>query len=357
MERITLKLAEDSHLGRAGQTVTLALQPADVHDPTELSSYLAGYTNAEYRADEASPVILSENDSDKYRNFNSDDTFRRVDVKGSLNGAIPEVDPGSALNTYKVVDRVVGSFIPRRTEMQTGNNYRPRQAAARRCKRAISMDREIDVFGATFLGLTTSFVSAIRFPLGANANWGLLTTQGEGSSSDPMFDVQNAMVNSAQIIAGSWLNPKTAFAFVRHSKVRNHMRQMLGDGAVNQTVTAIKDSAASGVPVDFLIPGLPPFRVAAAKVKNESTGNLDYILADGVVVGVSRPAGVPTDGEEIATTYTFRVKGPSGVGFETREFFIDGRGANGGTMVVTSMADIAIMTGSNCGFIITGALQ
>jgi hypothetical protein len=355
MERITLKLAETSHLGRAGEVVTLALQPADVHDPTELSTYLAGFGNGTFRADEASPVILMDNDSDKYRNFNSDDTFRRVDVKGSVQGAIPEVDPSTVLNTYKVVDRMIGSFIPRRTELQTGNNYRPREAAARRCKRAILIDREYDIF-ATLLGTTTNFAAANRFVLGANANWGLLTTQGEGTASDPMFDVQNGMVTSAQMVTDTWFNPKTAFAFLRHSKVRNHMRQMLGDQAVQQSILAVQEAQATGTTVDFIVPGLPPFRVAGAKGKTEATGALDYILADGVALGLVRPPGVPQDGEEIATTYTFRARGPSGVGFETREFFVDLRGPNGGTMVVASMADIGIMTGNTCGFIITNAL-
>lgn len=357
MERITLKLAETNQYGKAGQVVTLALQPADVHDPTELSTYLAGYSNGRFRADEASPIVLVDNDSDKFRNFNSDDTFRRVDVKTSIQGAIPEVDPSTVISTYKVVDRLIGSFIPARTEKQTGNSYSPRMAASRRCMRAILLDREIDVFGTPLLGTTTNFNSAVRFPLGANANWGLLTTQGEGSASDPMFDVQNAMVNSAEVITDNWMNPKTAFGFLRHSKVRNHMRQMIGDGAADAAILQVQNAQAKGASVDFRIPGLPPFRVVGGKVKNESTGNLDFILADGVVVGTVSLDGVPEDGEEIATTYTFRSRGIAGNGIQTREFFVDGRGPNGGTMVVATMADIAVMTGSNCGYIITGALQ
>lgn len=355
MERIELTLAEDSHLGRAGERVTLALTPQDVHDPTELPTYLAGYAPFEYRSDEASPPVLVDNDSDKYRNFAQDDTFRRVDVKSSPQGAIPEVDPVTSLNTYKVVDRLLGSFIPRQTETQSGNNIRPRQAAARKIKRKIQLDRELDVWA--LLTTTTNWTAGNVFVLGGGFNWGNLTTTGQGVNSDPIFDLQNLVTASAQYVNASWFNPKTAFAFLRHPNVRLHMRQLLGDAVVQETVNQVRSAGVNGQNVDFSIPGLPPFRVVAGKVKNESTGALDYICPDGVLAAVTTPPGVPVDGEEIATTWTFRRRGPSGVGFETREFVVEGRGPLGGTMVVASMADIAIMTGSNCGGLITAALQ
>lgn len=371
-EVVQLKLAEDSILGREGQViefpvrrggriqlatgeiVTMALQPQDVHDPTELPTYLAGYMPFEFRADEVSPVILTDNDQDKYRNFASDDAFRRVDVKASLTGAIPEVDPASALNTYKVVERLIGSFIPRATELQTGNNYRPRQVAARKCKRVIQLDRECDVF--SLMTTTGNWTAGNIVALTSGYQWGNLTSSGYGNNSDPVFDIQYLYNVSAQPISHFWLNFKTACALLRHPNVRNMMRQQLGDGAADAAIQKIAEHDYSRGNLDFSIPGLGRFMISAAKVKNESTLALDYIMPDGYVIGVTRPPGVPTDGEEIATTYTFRRRGPSGVGFETREFFVDARGALGGTMVVASMADIAVVTGSNCGGIITGAL-
>jgi len=53
MERMEIVLAEDSALGKAGQKVTLALSPTDVHVAEEMSTYLAGYSVPSYRADEA----------------------------------------------------------------------------------------------------------------------------------------------------------------------------------------------------------------------------------------------------------------------------------------------------------------
>lgn len=345
MKEFEIKLAEDSHLGRAGQRVTLALQPEDVHDPTELATYLAGYKPFAYRADEMSPVILVDKDQDKYRAFDADNAFKAVDVKISTNGAVAEVDPKSSLTQYSVVERAIGSFVPRQTELNAGANYRPRMAAARRCRRAIDLDREIDV--ATLLETSGNWAAAQRLAVGAGDEWNDIT-----GNSDPILNVQNAIEASVQDVTEIWMNKKVANAFLRHPSVRDHMRQALGDGPAQNIVGGVANAGMGGRNGDFFIPGIGQFRVSTAKVLNETTGAHDYILND-VAVLLTKPPGVPEDGEEIASSYTFRTRGPSGTGFETREFTVEGRGRLGGTMIVVTMADIAVMTGSNCGGIIT----
>ena len=43
-EQITFRLAENvKGIGHKGELVSLSLTPQDVHDPTELPTYLAGY--------------------------------------------------------------------------------------------------------------------------------------------------------------------------------------------------------------------------------------------------------------------------------------------------------------------------
>ena len=347
MEKITLTLAEGVQgLGKAGERVTLALQPADVHDPTELPTYLAGYKPFQYRADEASPVVLVDNDEDKYRTFDSDDAFRRVNVKGSTSGKVNEVDPKSSLASYKVVERFIGSFVPAQTQGQTGNAYNPQMAAARRARRALELDREIDVF--TMLGTLTSFATAQRTTLAAGREWN------GGTNSNPIEDLQNQIEASAQEVSAIWMNQKVAHLFMRHPEVKDHMRQFLGDSPVTGAAREVYDAGRRTV--DFEIPGLPPIKVSAAKVLNETTSALDYVFPD-VVTLVTVPPGEPTDGEEIATTYTFRRRGPSGTGFEVREFTVEDRGSLGGTMIVVSQADLAVMTGPSVGGIITAIIQ
>ena len=345
MEEMEMVLADDAPgIGVKGQRVTLALQPEDVHDPSEIPTYLAGYKPFGYRADEASKAVLVDKDEDKYRSFDLDDAFEPVAVKGSTQGAVPEVDPKSALETYKVVERYVGSFIPTQTQANASNpNYDPRMAASRRCSRALALDREIDVW--TLLSTVGSWTAA-------NVNAAAAVWTGV---SDPIKDLQDLMEESAQQITEFWMNQKIANTFIRNDAVKDHMRQHLGDGPSNQATRDIARAGSAGREnLDFEIPGLPPIRVAAAKQKT-APGVLSFVLPD-VVVGLTTLPGVPTDGEEIATTWTFRRRGPSGAGFESREFFVPGRGPLGGTMVVVSQADIAKMTASNAGGLITGVV-
>lgn len=332
--------------------VKLSLLPSDVHDPTELPTYLAGYRNADMRADDCSPVILVDKDEDKFRTFSSDDTFRRVDVKGSAQGMVPEVDPSSSLTKFKVIDRFVGSFIPDQTELnQTNPNYRPRIAAGKRCSRALMLDREIDILSSTgILGQATSFAAANRLALTTGQNWN------GGTSSNPILDLQTVIEASAQPIAFFLMNQQLANAFVRHDKVKDHYRQFNGDAQLGGAILNLGKAMKGGNRVDFDIPGIGTIRVVAGKVKNETTAGLDYIMPKGIVTAVTVPdASVPVDGEEIATTYTFRRRGPNGTGFETREFRIENRGPYGGTMVVASMGEIGVITSTIAGGCITGA--
>lgn len=344
MEELSITLAQDvAGIGRQGQRVTLSLAPADVHDPSEMPTYLAGYKPFGFRADEASPVVLVDRDEDKHRDFSSDDAFRSVVVKGSTSGAVPEVDPKSSLSTYKVVERYVGAFVPQQTRDNASNpNYDPLMAASRRCRTALELDREVDVF-STLLGVAGSWDTAVRTAVAGGSEW-------NQAGSDPILNIQTAIEKSFQIVNAIWINQKVAHAFLRNANVRDHMRQFFGDSAVSGMAREV--ARAGETNVDFAIPGLPPFKVVASKIKNETTGALDYVLPD-VAVLATTPPGVPTSGEDIASTWTFRRRGPSGTGFEVREFFVPNRGPLGGTMVVVSQADVAKMTANNAGGIIT----
>lgn len=335
-------------IGKAGQKVSLSLTETDVHAPEEMATYLAGWAiPGGFRADEASPPILVDTDEDKYRTFDSDDAFKRVQVKGSPQGAIPEIDPLTSLSSYKVVDRFVGSFVQKVTELNAVKAFQPKAAAARRCKRALMLDREMDVW--TLLTTVGNWNGTNVNALSAGQKWN------GGASSDPLLDIQYLLENSAQQVSDLWMSYKTANAFMRHASVRDQMRQMLGDSMPGQQLANLNMAVAKDSRYDFQLPGLPPIHVVGAKVKDAS-GVLGPVLGDSFVVATTSPPGVPTDGEEIATTYTFRRKSLSGVGFEAREFEIPFRSVLGGTMLVASMADVAVITANNVGGLITGAV-
>lgn len=338
-------LAEDSPLGKAGQRVTLALTPTDVQDSSEIPTYLAGYKPFGFRGSEAAPEILVGPSVGKYRTFNSDDAFVPVKVKGSLQSAIPEVDPNSALEDYAVGERFIGSFMPTSTEREA--TYDLRAAAGRKCRLKIDHDYERDVLGSSGLLTTSSnWNSAVRTAVAVGSEWDV--------SGNPIRVIQTAIEKSFQPITDVWFNQRVAHAFLRHTEVRDHMRQMMGDAAVQGMVASVDNSGAQNV--DFKIPGLPPFRVVASKQKDSVGGSMDYIMPNVVVLGVRLPSGIPNTGEEIQTAACFRRKGDSGVGWQTREYFVDGRGPEGGTMLVTTVADVLKMTSNVAGGIITNVL-
>lgn len=334
-----------------GSTVMLALTPDDVHDPTEIPGYLAGYRNGEFMADMGSPPILRETDNDKYRTFSEDNTYLRADVKGSRQGAIPEIDIGSSLAPYTVVDRFIGGFVDDITQ-QNATAYDARQQLAKACANKILLDREHDVFGTGGLFQTSgNWDSSVRVTLGATAKWNA------GSASDPIADIQTAMLASLGGLTDGFMNLKVANAFFANTAVRNHLTMHLGMRGADTVLKSFYDSADSGA-FEFTVPGLfgIKFHVSVAKSKSSSAGAASLILPDNCTL-IRRPPGVPTNGDDIATSYTYRRKGLSNAGWDTRQFRVEGRGPRGGTMVVVSQADIALMTGPKVGYQIFSCFQ
>jgi hypothetical protein len=339
MPEMEIKLTTNVEgVGVAGQRVTLALTPVDVVDPTEIPTYLAGYKPFAARADEASPVALVDFDLGKYRSFSENDAFRRVPVKGSDQSAVREVDPSSALVDYRLVNRFLGGFVPDQTQEQAV--YDAKRAVGRRTMNAIELDREHDVW--EMLGTASNWNANVRLAVAAGDEWNV--------SGDPIYDLQTAVELAWQPVTEIWMNQKVAFAFLRHQEVRAHMRQFYGDSAISNASVGIANAQTQSV--DFQIPGLPPIKVVASKEKNESTGRLDYCLGN-VVVLTHQPPGIPTDGEDSRSALTFRRRGEGGVGLETREYRIEGRGPKGGVMQVVSTADVNVMPANMAGAIIT----
>jgi len=313
------------------QRVTLTLTPSDVHDPSELPEYLFGYKPFKYRGTEMCPVVPVDKDTDKFRVFSSDNAFEHVEVKASIQSAPPEIDATSSLDDYTVVDRFIGGFIPTVTEEQATYGVRTRTAA--RCADAIYLDMEIDI--TTLLGTNTNWNAAVRTAAG-----NVWTDETLGT---PVTDVMTAIEKSYQEVTGLWLNEKAAHIFLRHPQTKDHMRQFYGDNP--------PPIGQGGVITDFQIPGLPPFHVI--KSRYLSSGTMTYCLG-AVVVLISGPPTPPTDGMEIMSAATFRRKGANGTGWETREWFVNGRGPRGGNMVVVSEASNHKFVSTYAGGIITG---
>lgn len=346
-------------LDRHGALLLAGLTPSDVHDPTELPTYLAGFSNGNFRHEQVCQVIPVLMDEDKYRTFNSSAAFRPVQVKTDDDATPAELKVQSSLTSYKVVVRRIAAFIPDPTERQvTNQGYDLRYVYMERCKRALNMDLELDVLGSSGL-LTTSgnWNANNRVTLASSYAWGDTSgnASNSGALSDPIADLNGRDIASSQEITAWHMNKRVGLCFLSHPKVRDYMRQWLGDASAADKLRQDVGSA-QGRTVDFSLPLLGQFCIHTARVESNTAGSAtDYIMSD-VVVAVVQPPGVPTNGEQIATAYNFRRKGPAGVGFYTREVRFDARGA-GGTLIIVEEASIPTMTSGICGGYIGAVLQ
>jgi hypothetical protein len=346
-EQVQVMLAHNvPGLGRTGQVVNLALTPADVSTPEEITTFVGGYSNAEYRADQASPIVPVDAEKGYYRTFNSTDMFKLAAVKGD-GGKTNEIDPDSDVDEYKVLFRKVGSFIDRRLAK---GKYDAELAATKLCLNVIGLSREHDVF-RTLRGTNTNWDSSVRTAITGDDVW--KDSGGDpGSTSNPIRDIQDAIEKSALSVNGLFMNPKVSHAFLRHSEVKDHMRQFLGDNS--PAAATAKAAMTHAESTDYQIPGLPPIHVCAAKYVNDSDA-LEYVCPNCVIL-THTPATIPDDGSDIASSYTFRFDGPGGTGFYVRKYEVPARGPYGGEMVVVTVADVEKMISNISGGIITGII-
>lgn len=340
---------DHNQLWHNGRRLELGLTTADVHDPTELPTYLAGYSNEEFRHADACQIILVDKDEDKYRTFDSDAAFTPVAVKTDDDAYPAEVKVTSSLTNYKVQPRRLAAFIPDTVATQVSNpGYDVRYVHLERAARAINMDLELDVLGPTGLLTTkTNWASGYSITLGAGFNWN------GGVNSNPITDLRGRIVKSAQRITGWYCNQRVAGYMLDNPAFRDYTRAVIGDNALNAAIRAVAnaDGGVGEALIDFTVPALGTFHVCMAKAK-DTAGGIDYIMPD-VMIGVTQPPGRPTNGESIATSYNFRRRGPAGNGFNTKEVRIEQRGV-GGTLLIAEEASVPTFTGTIVGGYIEG---
>ena len=342
-ENVQITLENDvPNLGRAGQRVTLDLVPADVRDASEMDDALFGYKPFTFRADEASPVVLRNNETDKYRTFNSDNAFLKVDVEGDADGNVKEVDPGSATAEYIAKAKFLGSYVP--VSVEHAAHWDARMVAARRIKTALQLAREIEVWAM----LTTSgnWNAAVRQTLSTNENWN------GGTSSTPITDLQTMLKASNQPITDIFMNRTVVDALLSNTQTTTWLAAINGSDGYKELFSENNGKHT------IKFPTMPPIHIVESKYRDTPNGALSDCLGN-YVVGISKPpmsAGVPVSGEEIATSYTFRQKGLSGNGYQSREVARPLRGLEGGTMVIGGTKDVPKMTSNVAGGAIIGTV-
>lgn len=346
--QVSFTLAEDSPLGKAGQIITMAVTPADVSVQTqELDTYLGGFAPFGFGADLVSKVVPIDKEAGQRRDFSLENAFENVDVTSGRHGAMREVDHHSALTAYRVQEYALATYIPWQTENDATALYNVRAAAGEMVAWKLALAREVRIW--TALTDTTKWNANNYSSLTSNFIWN------GGSTKNPRADLHARIKASAQPITDIFMNPDVAYWLLSDTDMRNFMRQMLGDAAPTADIAASADSGDYGVQT-FRVPGLPPIHIVPAKVKNLSTGNLDYVLGPHVVMVTNQP-GVPRDGNRIATHMTFRTKGRSGTGVTTNEYIPQGRGINGGTMFEMGYSEDYFFGSNIAGGLIANVIQ
>jgi hypothetical protein len=214
-----------------------------------------------------------------------------------------------------------------------------RQETSKLLMNKLLLDREIRVANALFT--LNNWNANNRVTLGATAQWDT------GSAKDPIGALHARIQASLSPVNAIWMGEKLFHIFIRDASVIDYAKSLLGNDG------RMADAMSGDV---LTLPGLPPIHVVKIKAESGTMGTttIGYMLQDSVVLTRSIPGPI-NDDEEIATSYTYRIRGNSGVGFETREFRVEDRGARGGTMVVAYEASYMAFNANDVGGLISDA--
>jgi hypothetical protein len=315
---------------------------SDVHIKSALPNYASGYTNFTPMADVISPPLPVTHETDYFWEFQKEDAFQRaMPIQTAPGGGVNEIQPRLlGTSSYKVVPRALAAFVPTELEANADAPLKIRSAHMRRVVEAMKLEREIRV--AALLRTSGSWNSATTIASGAQWNG--------GANSDPVKDIHTVMDSSFGEVTGIGLAGNTYRGYTRNAAVRSYI--------------AYKDKT-DGIPSSADLQAqlrLPPFFICEMRYL-DSTGALKFVWGDDVVLFRNPPEMPPTSQEDVATSYTFRwvtpptPDGTSAGGFVVRQYFLQDRGAQGGTKIVCVNYDAEKMTSKYIGNLLINARQ
>ncbi len=329
--------------GWDGESIAMDLGNADVHQAAGTPGYAAGYRNEAPMADMFSPPLLRTKPSDKYYTFAKEDAFQRATpIVGATTAAVNEVAPRIANATFNTIEYALGGFVGTQLEAAADAPLRIRQATMTRVLNALMIEREIRV--ATLATTAANWDSTVVTTLGAGAKWN------GGASSDPIADIHGRAEASWGDPTGIILSEKVFHSMQRNAQVQKYF--------------AYKNSAAplpaSGDMSSLL--NIPAIFVAKMKYIN-SSGVLDYVWGNDVVLFRMPPQMPPTSQDDVASSVTFRwdagtvADGTAANGMLVREYFVQDRGTMGGNKVVLIHHDAEVLTSKFVGGLVKAAYQ
>ena len=325
------------------------LAPTDVHLPSNLPGYAAGYQLADGVADAVCPVVMVPKEEDKFWTWNSASSFNRaLPIVSQQGGQVTEVQPAGGFTPFTTTRYALGAFVP--TEL-TANQDAPidvNQKVTKRVLEALRLERELRVMNLATT--STNFASANVRTLASTFQWN------GGASSQPIVDMQ-AIAHASAMDISTWVMSTTVYDYW---SVNPNVQKFI---AYKQGVQAVPNPDVNTVL------RLAPIRIAG--MKYNVLGSLQYVWPSAASASAAVAFRVPprmpvSTQDDIATMFTGRWSGgaatvqgatPVAGGFMIRRWFREDRGPLGGQMVVLTHADAEVFTSSLVGGIIVNPIQ
>jgi hypothetical protein len=334
-------------IGRAGETITLAVMPSDTSDQLAvIDNYISGYRNFGFMADIVSPVVVVDKEAGKRIDRSLASAFTVHETAVGRQGHINEIQDAASRVDYKTQEYALAAFIPWGSENDALPQYQIREATSTMLADLLLLSREVRVFD--FLSTLTNWNTNNRTSLTTNFKWD------NGSTKDPRLDLHTRMKASAQRVTGIAMNPDVAYHFLSDNNVRAYLKATMGDDAPVPDLARTID-ATNHQPETINIVGYPPIYICPAM--KLVSGALTYVLADDVILFTRPPTNVPTNMFSVATSLTFRHRGKSGTGWVTNEYIPNGRGLNSGRMLETGFGEVTFFGSNIAGGLIKDVLS
>jgi hypothetical protein len=331
--------AESGKVRLMNETIT------DVRIETPMGNFMQGYKLQEGIADVICPVVMVDQPSKKYWEWNSDDAFQRAGSIATSPGAeVREISPRLSNKRFDTIEYALASAVPTEVIAAAPAPVDPLQAAVRRVQTAMRLEREIRV--AALLRAPGNWDSSLVTTLTATTKWN------GGSASDPISDLVKLIQASWAPVTRIVMGEQAGFAFSTNPNVQKYVAYKTGSAPI---------PASSQISALFT---LPPITIVNQKYRSSAAGlPQTYTWGGDVVLVHEPPGGYPVDGQDIMTCATFRWNGgttPDGTyvnGWLVRTYFDHKRGPKGSTVTVTVHQDGEVMTSKLAGGLVVGAYQ
>lgn len=322
------------------RVITMDLGVGDLHTPSTMPTYAAGYRISSGIADVVSPVRPVTKDSDVYFTWNASNDFnRKIGGVSAPGAAYPEISGLTTAAQYRVTQYVLSAFLPTEVAANADAPLQPFKKLTQMVTDGLMGMREDRVAG--MMQLSGNWNSNLVQTVPTGAQWN------NGPAADPIRFIKNAIHLSLMPVTDIAMSEIVFDDLIQAAAFQKFVGPKTG---LRPLPTPQEVSA------EF---GLPPIHVATMKFT--VGGAPSYVW--GNHVSLFRQAASDATQMDVSTAGTVRwtggmtTDGAYSGGFLVRTFFDPKRGPRGGTQVVAIHDDQDLMLSGLVGGLILNAHQ